>query len=387
MNELLSASAPMTDANPNRPIVTRKQAQQLGLVRYFPGSTCKHGHVNERATINGACLACARIKGAERYRADPDLSKRHQLAYRTRNRDALLAKKKARRIAADPLLPQRAKGRARELEARAFAASAGASTYASARACATCGTAVRFSRDGKCVECNRLACHKRLGKTPADTPPRRVRKAPTVKAAPSQKPISPRQAAIAAGAQRYMGRPCPHRHPGDRYAGSGGCVECCSIKASSDAKKAYDASYLKLNRDRILERTREYARRLPAGAKTAQALAWAKANPERRRAIAQNYKHRRRAQESSGITGAELLRWKRQQKKACFWCDADCADAFEVDHFVALSRGGLHEIENLVIACRPCNARKSNKDPELFMNEILSGLIEHVAAQSRGAAA
>lgn len=39
-------------------IVTRKQAKALGLTRYFSGSTCLRGHVAERWTQNGKCIAC-----------------------------------------------------------------------------------------------------------------------------------------------------------------------------------------------------------------------------------------------------------------------------------------------------------------------------------------
>jgi 5-methylcytosine-specific restriction endonuclease McrA len=37
-----------------------------------------------------------------------------------------------------------------------------------------------------------------------------------------------------------------------------------------------------------------------------------------------------------------------------------------IDHVMPLSKGGKHEISNLVIACLPCNIRKSNKiiDPK-----------------------
>lgn len=39
-------------------IITRAQAKEKGLVRYFTGSTCSHAHVAERQTSNGVCLGC-----------------------------------------------------------------------------------------------------------------------------------------------------------------------------------------------------------------------------------------------------------------------------------------------------------------------------------------
>ncbi len=41
-----------------------------------------------------------------------------------------------------------------------------------------------------------------------------------------------------------------------------------------------------------------------------------------------------------------------------------CGRAAEnVDHVIPRSRGGLHTWDNVVAACRPCNARKENRAP------------------------
>jgi len=39
-------------------IITRPQAKERGLTFYFPGSTCKHGHVAKRYTTTGQCITC-----------------------------------------------------------------------------------------------------------------------------------------------------------------------------------------------------------------------------------------------------------------------------------------------------------------------------------------
>lgn len=46
------------DSKSARPVVTRKQAKALGLVRYFTGKPCPHGHMAERFTSYGQCEAC-----------------------------------------------------------------------------------------------------------------------------------------------------------------------------------------------------------------------------------------------------------------------------------------------------------------------------------------
>lgn len=48
--------------------ILRAAARSLGLKRFFTGEPCRNGHVAERATNNGACLAC--VKEAKERFAD-----------------------------------------------------------------------------------------------------------------------------------------------------------------------------------------------------------------------------------------------------------------------------------------------------------------------------
>lgn len=41
-------------------LVSRQEAIELGLVRYFTGEACKRGHVAERYTLGGGCTECQR---------------------------------------------------------------------------------------------------------------------------------------------------------------------------------------------------------------------------------------------------------------------------------------------------------------------------------------
>jgi 5-methylcytosine-specific restriction endonuclease McrA len=104
--------------------------------------------------------------------------------------------------------------------------------------------------------------------------------------------------------------------------------------------------------------------------KIAYAAAWAKSNPDKRKAIAQSYKHRRRSLERDGIGGRELAQWRSLQRDVCYWCGDEQADIYTIDHFYPLARGGAHQIDNLVISCKPCNLRKNAKDPYEFAKEI-----------------
>jgi len=53
----------------------------------------------------------------------------------------------------------------------------------------------------------------------------------------------------------------------------------------------------------------------------------------------------------------------------CHYCGTNKAK-LTVDHFVPLSKGGAHALENFVPACKSCNSSKRDRDPHEFMRSI-----------------
>ena len=50
-------------------------------------------------------------------------------------------------------------------------------------------------------------------------------------------------------------------------------------------------------------------------------------------------------------------------KRANYKCEkCDSTENLEIDHILAISKGGSSAEENLQVLCRPCNRKKSNKD-------------------------
>lgn len=170
------------------------------------------------------------------------------------------------------------------------------------------------------------------------------------------------------------------------------CKQCYSLKCKeyrlrnaekikAQKRRAYEQdrqnpdylAKIKAYQEANKERKREYDRDYRERTKDKQdhwSKEWVAKNPDKRRAILRNYKARRRAQESGGVSTAALAAWTLQQKKVCYWCGSKCAKGFHVDHYVPLCKGGKHEIGNLVIACAPCNLRKNLKDPFDFARQV-----------------
>lgn len=99
--------------------------------------------------------------------------------------------------------------------------------------------------------------------------------------------------------------------------------------------------------------------------RVAAAAAWARANPEMRRAIAAQYKAARRAWEqlnpdSVGVDSREWRKLVRRYRHRCAYCGGNDG-GLHMDHVIPLSRGGRHAIGNVLPACQGCNLSKGAK--------------------------
>lgn len=133
------------------------------------------------------------------------------------------------------------------------------------------------------------------------------------------------------------------------------------------------------NKDResyLAKRVRRYERN------RAKHMAWTNAdrmqNPDKYR----NRCRTRRALKRGATIGdtAKIIAWEKnwraQDAVKCFWCSKVCAPkTCDVDHIVALARGGSHSLDNLCVACARCNRKKSDKPVELWISQIKKNAI------------
>ena len=76
-------------------IITRKEAKEQGLKRYFTGKPCPHGHIAERRCGDGSCLTCALASSKAWHEANREKELARQKACYAANREEVRARHKA----------------------------------------------------------------------------------------------------------------------------------------------------------------------------------------------------------------------------------------------------------------------------------------------------
>ena len=135
----------------------------------------------------------------------------------------------------------------------------------------------------------------------------------------------------------------------------------------SDDRKQYFKEYMAKNRDKFKKYNKKYASKNKNKIKEKNSKYFKSPTGK---VVSANSRHKRRAIEKSGDVTAKQLLELQQNAKNCYWCNTSLKNkVVHLDHYVALSRGGLHTITNLVVACRECNLKKNAKDPFVFALE------------------
>ena len=177
-------------------------------------------------------------------------------------------------------------------------------------------------------------------------------------------------------AHYFTGKPCPNGHIAPRFVSNYGCSECLRERC-----REYHAE----NLERERERSREYARRDPAGntarssrwyhanldkareslrlrratdggAHRRKSMEWYRSNPEK--AAAQRRLRRARLKAAPGqVTAEDWEAIKRRYGHKCLRCGRT-DQPLTMDHVVPLVHGGAHDPENVQPLCGTCNRAK-----------------------------
>lgn len=102
-----------------------------------------------------------------------------------------------------------------------------------------------------------------------------------------------------------------------------------------------------------------------------RAAIWYKENPERGKANAKVATHKRRALKikvGGKFTKVDIQNMYVLQGARCYYCSVSIEYKYEIEHMTPISRGGSNWIDNICLACVPCNRTKHTKTVEEFMN-------------------
>lgn len=93
-------------------------------------------------------------------------------------------------------------------------------------------------------------------------------------------------------------------------------------------------------------------------------------NSEKGKVVYKKARIKRKALIRNATTGNVDLS-KIISNKRCYWCNSKILDdKYHIDHYMPISKGGIHNNDNLVLSCPKCNLIKGAKDPFIFANSI-----------------
>ena len=127
--------------------------------------------------------------------------------------------------------------------------------------------------------------------------------------------------------------------------------------------KEIKKEYAEKNKDKIREKQREY---YLSNKNLFKEKRQEYRKTEKGKMVYKNSNNKRRAKIMEGNIKTEDLQLLIENSKTCYWCNIKLNKNYHIDHYVALSKGGTHTIDNIVISCPDCNLRKNAKDPYEF---------------------
>lgn len=294
-------------------IITRAQAIERGLTRYFTGNPCKHGHIAERYLQSG-CIECVCIAQAKARQGKAEKIR----AIRAKHSQETAAKRPNQPSTIDDSTHQ-------EIITRAEAIERGLKYYFTGNPCVHGHLVGRFASSGACLECERIKAakwyQKNLGRAKATNA--EYRKKNTEKT----------------------------RARNARY-----------LKENANKVREKSAKYYLKNKTKIDARGAEWQRKNPemAAAKTAR---WQKKNKDKVCAIVAR-RHAAKRQRLPAwfsefdhfvMTEAADLAKQRESATGRKW---------HVDHMIPLrakEASGLHCAENLQVIPALMNISKNNR--------------------------
>lgn len=141
------------------------------------------------------------------------------------------------------------------------------------------------------------------------------------------------------------------------------CRECerAYHRSAQPLRREWRRLYDKTHRDRIYAKQKEWRQRNRERHIASRRRYW---RSEKGRLYNRVRAQMRRIRKSEGApVTVEQVQALMAQQKRCYYCRRLFTSRRKptLDHVIPLSKGGSHDISNLVLACRTCNAKKYNR--------------------------
>lgn len=107
-------------------------------------------------------------------------------------------------------------------------------------------------------------------------------------------------------------------------------------------------------------------RRIEDGRAAAELRRYRQANPDKVR----EFQRRREGRKVGKLPYGTIPKIRKMQRDKCAICKVSLNNGSHLDHIVPLAKGGKHEPRNLQLLCKPCNLRKSDRDPITHMQSL-----------------
>ena len=139
---------------------------------------------------------------------------------------------------------------------------------------------------------------------------------------------------------------------------------------NQESIKDRNAKYYQKNKKRIRKQAQKHTAS-HTEENRARAANWYKENPEQGKANAKVARHTRKARIAKvggRFTKEDIQTMYASQGARCYYCSVNIEEAYHIEHMVPISKGGSNWIDNICLACVPCNRTKGVKTAEEFMN-------------------
>jgi 5-methylcytosine-specific restriction endonuclease McrA len=138
--------------------------------------------------------------------------------------------------------------------------------------------------------------------------------------------------------------------------------------SNKETIKVANKEYNSINKDKISEQKKKYYEENKERISKKKKIY---SQSHSGKAVMRNGAYKRRLKKKNSSISSEDIKNLIKNATKCYWCGKKLTkDNTHIDHYVPLSKGGLHELENLVVSCNKCNLTKSAKDPIEFANSV-----------------